>query len=259
MSHPLINIAVTAARKAGTLIVRALDRPETLKISAKGENDFVTEIDHLAEKAIIEIIQKNYPSHGILGEESGYIKGDDHTWIIDPIDGTTNFIHGFPHFAISIAIQYKDKIEHGVIYDPVRQELFTATRGQGAKLNQYRMRVTQTMQLQHALLGTGFPYKQMDHLETYLKEFGAFTRQVAGIRRAGSAALDMAYVAAGRLDGFWERGLAKWDIAAGSLLILEAGGLLAEPNGESNYLESGNVVAASPKVLEAMLKVIANV
>jgi myo-inositol-1(or 4)-monophosphatase len=254
MPHPLLNIAITAARKAGNIIIRALDRPETLKVSMKSQNDFVTEIDQLAEKAIIEIIHKNYPSHGICGEESGLKKGDAFTWIIDPLDGTTNFIHGFPHFAVSIAVQHKDKIEHAVIYDPVRQELFSASRGQGAKLDQYRMRVTQTP-LQHALLGTGFPYKAMDNLEPYLKEFAAFTRQAVGIRRAGSAALDLAYVAAGRLDGFWEYGLAPWDIAAGSLLVLEAGGSVAEPNGQGNYLESGNIVAANAGLLEAMLRV----
>jgi myo-inositol-1(or 4)-monophosphatase len=256
MAHPLLNIAIQAARKAGNIIIRAVDRLETVKISAKAQNDFVTDIDHQSEKTIIEIIKKSYPSHSILAEEKGFTQGDeDYLWIIDPLDGTTNFIHGLPHFAVSIAVQYKDKIEHAVIYDPIRQELFTASRGQGAKLNQYRMRVSPCITLTNALLGTGFPYKNIDHLDKYLKEFSGFTRKASGIRRAGAAVLDLAYVAAGRLDGFWEYGLSKWDVAAGSLLITESGGLITEPDGGTNYLESGNIIAANPKLLVEMLEV----
>lgn len=254
MSHPLLNIAVTAARKAGGIITRAVDRLEAVKVSHKSENDFVTDIDRAAEKAIIEIIHKAYPSHSILAEESGHHAGDEYTWIIDPLDGTSNFIHGFPHFAVSIAVKHKDSIEHGVVYDPIKQELFTASRGQGAKLNRYRLRVSQQLSLKGALLSTGFPHKNIDILDQYLKEFAHFTRKAAGIRRPGAAALDLAYVAAGRFDGFWEYGLSPWDIAAGALLVTEAGGLLSEPNGGQNYLNSGNVIAANPKLMDEMLK-----
>jgi myo-inositol-1(or 4)-monophosphatase len=254
--HPLINIAITAARKAGNIITHAMDRLEAIKISMKTQNDFVSEVDQQAEYEIIQIIRKAYPSHSILAEESGEHKGDDFMWIIDPLDGTNNFIHGFPHFAVSIAVQIRGRVEHGVIYDPVRQELFTASRGDGAKLNQYRLRVSNCNQFNHALLGTGFPYKSIDRLPQYLKEFSSFTQNVAGIRRAGSAALDLAYVAAGRLDGFWEYDLNRWDIAAGTLLITEAGGLVSEPNGDLNYLDTGNVLTANPKLHDQMLQII---
>jgi myo-inositol-1(or 4)-monophosphatase len=257
--HPLLNIAVTAARKAGDLIVRALDRLETVKVSVKSQRNFVSEIDHQSEKIIIDIIHKAYPSHPILAEESGSITKQDNNylWIIDPLDGTTNFIHGFPHFAVSIAVQYKNKIEHGVIYDPVRQELFTASRGKGAKLGQYRIRVSQCLQMDYALVGTG-SYKDNHHhtAENYLKAFSKFSEQAAGIRRAGSAALDLAYVACGRLDGFWENGLGKWDVAAGSLLVQEAGGLVAEPNGNDDYLNSGDIVCGNPKIFSKMMEII---
>ena len=258
MTHPLLNIAVTAARKAGSIITRAVDRLEAVKISSKSDNDFVTDIDHAAEKAIIEIIHKAYPSHSILSEECGHQKGDDMTWIIDPLDGTLNFIHGFPHFAVSIAVKYKDVIEHGVVYDPIRQELFTASRGQGAKLNRFRLRVSQRLNLKSALIGTGFPYKNIGNLDKYMKEFSDFTRKGAAIRRPGAAALDLAYVAAGRLDGFWEYGLSPWDIAAGALLVTEAGGLISEPNGGQDYLTSGNLVAANPKIMASMLEVVSD-
>jgi myo-inositol-1(or 4)-monophosphatase len=256
--HPLLNIAITAARKAGNIITRAMDRLETVKVSMKSQNDFVSEVDQAAEQEIIQIIRKNYPSHGILAEESGSHKGDDYVWIIDPLDGTNNFIHGFPHFSVSIAVSHKGRIEHGVIYDPVRQELFTASRGDGAKLNQYRLRVSKCLHFKNAMLGTGFPYKSIERLPKYLNEFAEFTKQVTGIRRSGSAALDLAYVAAGRLDGFWEYDLSKWDMAAGVLLITEAGGLVGEPNGGQHYLESGNILAANPKLFDQMLHVIKN-
>jgi myo-inositol-1(or 4)-monophosphatase len=258
MTHPLLNIAVTAARKAGNIIIRAVDRLETVKVSSKSDNDFVTDIDKAAENAIIEIIHKAYPSHSILAEECGYHKGDDMTWIIDPLDGTLNFIHGFPHFAVSIAVKYKNVIEHGVVYDPIRQELFTASRGQGAKLNRFRLRVSQHSALKGAMLGTGFPYKDIAFLDKYLQQFSAFTHKGVSIRRPGAAALDLAYVAAGRLDGFWEYGLSPWDIAAGALLVTEAGGLLSEPGGGQNYLESGNLAAANAKLMDEILNVIAD-
>jgi len=257
--HPLLNIAVTAARKAGNIIIRALDRLEAVKVSVKSQRNFVSEVDHQSEKIIIETIQKSYPTHCILAEESGYITNSDdkYLWIIDPLDGTTNFIHGFPHFAVSIAIQYKNKIEHGVIYDPVRQELFTASRGKGAKLGQYRIRVSQCSHFDYALLGTG-SYKDDKHHtpENYLNAFAKFSEKAAGIRRAGSAALDLAYIACGRLDGFWENGLGQWDIAAGSLLIKEAGGLISDPNGKDEYLTSGDIVCGNPKIYSKMLEII---
>lgn len=257
--HPLVNIAVTAARKAGDIIIRALNRLETVKVSVKSQRNFVSEIDHLSEKTIIDIIHKAYPSHNILAEESGKtLKQDEnYLWIIDPLDGTTNFIHGFPHFAVSIALQYKNKIEHGVIYDPVRQELFTASRGKGAKLGQYRIRVSQCQQLDFALLGMGsykeHAYKSVDQ---YLSAYAKISEHAAGIRRSGSAALDLAYVAAGRLDGFWENSLGKWDIAAGSLLVKEAGGLISEPDGGDQYLESGNILCGNPKIFSHLSEII---
>lgn len=254
--HPLLNIAISAARQAGNIIVRAVDRLDTVQVTAKNKNDFATEIDQLAEQEIIKVIHKAYPQHAILAEESGNHQGNDYLWIIDPLDGTTNFIHGFPHFAVSIAVQYKGRTEHGVIYDPIRQELFTASRGSGAQLNQYRMRVSQRKQLSESLLGTGFPYKDFANFPNYLKMFQSLATQSGGIRRAGSAALDLAYVAAGRLDGFWELDLKIWDIAAGVLLITEAGGLISDTEGRENYLTSGNIVAANPKLLRQMLQAI---
>lgn len=254
--HPILNIAVTAARRAGDIITRSLDRVGKLNVQQKNMNDFVTEIDQLAEKDIIATIRRAYPTHSILGEETGRHRGDEHLWIIDPLDGTTNFIHGFPHFAVSIAIQYRGQLEHAVIYDPIRQELFTATRGAGAKLNDYRIRVAQRRHLNECLLGTGFPYRSHEYLATYLRGFATLLPQCAGMRRAGSAALDLAYVAAGRLDGFWEMGLQTWDIAAGALIVKEAGGMICDLAGGENYLKNGNVVAANSKIIKDMLAII---
>jgi len=254
--HPILNIAVTAARRAGDIITRSLDRNGKVNVQQKNHNDFVTEIDQLAEKDIIATIRRAYPTHSILAEESGRHRGDDYQWIIDPLDGTSNFIHGFPHFAVSIAIAYRGQLEHAVIYDPIRQELFTASRGAGAKLNDYRIRVGQRKNLQESLLGTGFPYRSHEHLTTYLRGFATLLPQCAGMRRAGSAALDLAYVAAGRLDGFWEMGLHPWDIAAGALLIKEAGGIISDFNGKENYLMDGNVVTGNAKIHKDLLAVI---
>lgn len=257
MREPLINIAVEAARSAGTLITRAMKRLDTIKIAEKQPNDFVTEVDQRVEQEIISIIKKSYPSHSILGEESGEIEGDDYQWIIDPIDGTRNFIHGFPHFAVSIAITYKNKIEHGVIYDPMRQELFTATRGKGAHLNERRIRVAQRKHLEECLLGTGFAYRHADKTNTLPGKILESILPICGdIRRAGAATLDLAYVASGRLDGFWEIGLHLWDIAAGILLIKEAGGIVCDPYGGEDYLKTGNVVAANPAIMRQFLKTI---
>ncbi len=252
--HPMLNIAVRAARQAGTIISRSIDYLDTISIQTKSQNDFVSEIDHRAEQEIINVIRTAYPNHGILAEESGSTPGDEYLWIIDPLDGTTNFINGFPHFAVSIALQHKGKLVQAVIFDPIRNELFTATRGSGAQFNNRRIRVTSRKDLDGALLGTGFPFKQQHNLDVYLQTFKALFPNTAGIRRAGSAALDLAYVAAGRLDGFWELGLNKWDMAAGILLIQEAGGLISDFTGNDDYFESGNIVCAGPKVFKCMLQ-----
>ena len=256
--HPLLNIAIAAARNASKHILRLSERIDTLQIIEKQQNDFVTEVDQLAEREIIATIHKAYPDHAILAEESGKSMHSEsnYLWIIDPLDGTTNFLHGFPHYATSIAVQYKGRTEHAVIYDPIRQELFTATRGAGAQLNNRRIRVTTRANLKGTLLGTGFPFKYLEHLPKYLESFQTLTTQAAGIRRAGAATLDLAYVAMGRLDGFWEMGLSPWDIAAGALLINEAGGLISDFNGTENYLNNGNVVAGNPKVFKQMLQTV---
>jgi len=254
--NPTLNIAVRAARSAGNVIIRNLGKLDTLAIHTKDRNDFVTEVDRQAEQDIIFTLRKAFPGHGILAEESGLQEGDEYQWIIDPLDGTTNFLHGFPQFAVSIALRHKDRMEQGVIYDPLRQELFTATRGAGAMLNDRRIRVTKRNSLEGSLLGTGFPFKSQQHLDAYLDMFRALFPQAAGIRRAGSAALDLAYVATGRLDGFWEIGLSIWDMAAGVLLIQEAGGLSSDFSGGDNHLESGNIVAGNPKLFAEILKTI---
>jgi myo-inositol-1(or 4)-monophosphatase len=250
----MLNIAIRAARNAGNVMLRSVDRIDTLTVTSKARNDYVSEVDRQAEAEIIAVIRKAYPSHAILAEESGEHQGDDFVWIIDPLDGTTNFLHGFPQFSVSIGIQHKGVMTQAVVYDPLRQELFTASRGGGARLNDRRIRVTQLAGLDGALLGTGFPFKHQEHIDCYLRTFKAFTETTAGIRRAGSAALDLAYVAAGRMDGFWEFGLKKWDMAAGVLLIQEAGGLVGDLSGGSDYLDTGNVVAAGAKTFKAMLQ-----
>lgn len=254
--HPTLNIAVRAARSAGNVIIRNLGRLDSLAVHSKDRNDFVTEVDRSAEQEIIGILRKAFPNHGILAEESGLSDGDDFQWIIDPLDGTTNFLHGFPQFAVSIALRHKGRLEHGVVYDPMRQELFTASRGDGAMLNDRRIRVAKRSSLDGALLGTGFPFKAQHHLDAYLDMFRALFLRTAGIRRPGSAALDLSYVAAGRLDGFWEIGLSIWDMAAGILLIQEAGGLSSDFTGGHQYLENGNLVAGNPKVFAEILKTI---
>lgn len=248
--QPIVNIAIRAARAAATVIMRSLDNLEHIRVMEKNPNDFVTEIDRLAENKIIEIIRKAYPMHGILAEESGDLTkpNDEIIWIIDPIDGTRNFLHGFPHFSISIAISYKKRIEHGVIYDPIRNDLFVASRGEGARCNDRRMRVSKQAQLTSSLVGTGFPYKKQVPIEVYLKGFKELTDRMVNLRRAGSAALDLAYVAAGYLDAFWEYSLQPWDIAAGALMIQEAGGVVTDFNGGDNFLEQGNVIACNSKM-----------
>jgi len=254
--QPMLNIAVRAARAAGDIIMRRLDRLDTVAIETKRRNDYVSEVDREAEARIIQIIQRAYPEHGVLAEESGAVEGDGHVWIIDPLDGTTNFLHGFPHFAVSIALAHQGRLEHGVIYDPVRQELFAGSRGGGATLNDRRMRVSRRRGLEGALLGTGFPFREDQARDTYMEMLRDFMRDTAGIRRPGAAALDLAYLAAGRIDGFWEFGLSRWDIAAGALLVREAGGIVGDIHGGDDYLASGDVVAANPKVYHAMMQVI---
>jgi myo-inositol-1(or 4)-monophosphatase len=256
MRNPIVNIAVSAARAAGNIIIRAVDRLDTLRVTEKAPHDYVTEIDQQAEREIINIIRKAHPNHSILSEECGELSGDeDYVWIIDPLDGTRNFIHGFPQFAVSIALSVKGKIEHGVIYDPIRQELFTATRGRGAQLNDRRMRVSKRTNLEECLLGTGFPYRHSaPHIKAYTDSLQAILPICGDVRRAGAGTLDLAYVACGRLDGFWEIGLKIWDMAAATLMIKEAGGLVTDFQGSENYLETGNIVAGNPKIMKALFK-----
>jgi len=256
--QPLLNIAVRAARRAGELIVRSLNRLESLTVSSKGRNDFVTEVDRAAEQEIIGSIRRLYPQHAFLAEESGRSGGEHETlWIIDPLDGTTNFLHGFPVFAVSIACQIRGRLEHAVVYDPMRGELFTASRGAGAHLDNHRMRVSKARALEGALIATGFPYRaNTRYLDAYLAMLKAVTLQVAGVRRPGAAALDLAYVAAGRVDAFWELGLAPWDTAAGTLLIQEAGGHIGTLAG-AEYRQEGHIVAGSPKVYAALVELLA--
>ena len=257
--EPMVNIALRAARKVGEQIVRASDDLDHLEVKSKSLNDFVSEVDLAAEQEIKYQLQKAYPDHAVLGEESGLTGAEDadYCWIIDPLDGTTNYVRGIPHYAVSIACLYKGKLEHAVIVDPVRREEFTASRGRGAQLNGRRIRVSKRPSLDGALLGTGIPFKDHsdDKLAPYSKSLEILAGQCAGIRRAGAASLDLAYVAAGRLDAFWEIGLAKWDIAAGALLIREAGGLVADINGSETFLESGNIVCGNPKCFKAVLQV----
>ncbi len=255
--HPLLNIAIRAARRAGEVIVRSLNRLESLTITSKGRNDFVSEVDRMAEQEIIGVIHRHYPDHAILAEESGRSGEHDTVWIIDPLDGTTNFLHGFPTFAVSIACQQKGRLEHAVVYDPMRQELFTATRGSGAHLDNHRIRVSKQRTLEGALIGTGFPFRSnMHYIEPYLAMLKAAMLSTAGVRRPGAAALDLAYVAAGRIDGFWEIGLAPWDTAAGTLLIQEAGGRIGTLTG-GEYVQGGDVIAGTPKVYAALLELFA--
>jgi myo-inositol-1(or 4)-monophosphatase len=255
--HALLNIAVRAARAAGEVIIRSLNRLESLTITSKGRNDFVSEVDHAAEAEIIKLIRKNYPNHAVLAEESGRSGDSETVWIIDPLDGTTNFLHGFPTFAVSIACQIKGRLEHGVVYDPISQEIFSATRGGGAHLDNRRIRVSKQRGLEGALIGTGFPYRaNAKYMDSYLAMLRAVMENTAGVRRPGSAALDLAYVAAGRTDAFWEIGLAPWDTAAGTLLIQEAGGRIGTLTG-GEYRQGGNILVGSPKVYAALLELLA--
>jgi myo-inositol-1(or 4)-monophosphatase len=254
--HPMLSTAVKAARRAGSIINRGARDLDRLTITTKGPKDFVSEVDRAAEAAIVETLLKTYPDHAILAEE-GTAKGAnadaEYVWIIDPLDGTTNFLHGLPQYCVSIALQHKGQITQGVIYDPVHNDLFTATRGRGAFLNDHRMRVSRRQHLKDCLIGTGFPFRDGADLEAYVAMMRAMMAATAGLRRPGAAALDLAYVAAGYYDGFWEVGLNPWDVAAGSLLITEAGGLVGDLAGENQYLYSAQVIAANPRIFAQMV------
>ncbi len=254
--HPMLNIAVRAARVAGTIIARGFENRSDLATEAKGANDYVTQIDKDAEQAIIQKIQQSYPDHSFLGEESGETSGKeaDFQWIIDPLDGTTNFVKGIPHFSVSIALLHKGRLELGVVFDPIRGELFTASRGQGAQLNGYRIRVSKPRDLSETVLATGLPFKNKSQFGEYALSLNKIFHECGDIRRSGSAALDMAYVAAGRHDGYWERGIKAWDIAAGELIVREAGGLVTDYKGGNDPLFKGEVVAGSVKVVQGLVK-----
>ncbi len=260
--HPMLNTAIKAARKAGSIINRASLDLDLVRVTAKGRSDFVTEVDRNAEAAIIEILRTAYPAHAIVAEESGASEKAgtaEYVWIIDPLDGTTNFIHGFPQYAVSIGLQQRGQITQAVVFDPTRNELFTASRGRGAFVNDRRMRVSRRTELRDSLIGTGFPFRQIEHLDEYVRMFKRITEETAGIRRPGAATLDLAYVGAGRLDGFWEFGLSPWDMAAGSLLIVEAGGFVSDFDGEAGFLQGGQIVCGNPRVHAQLLKLVQEV
>ena len=257
--HPMINVAVKAARAAGSIINRAALDIESVRVSQKKANDFVTEVDHAAEAAIIETLLMAYPGHGIWAEETGRehgAKDSEFVWIIDPLDGTTNFIHGFPVYCVSIALAAKGKVEQAVVYDPTRNDLFTATKGRGAYLNDRRLRVSKRTELKQALVSTGFPYRVDDNINHYLTLMGEVMQRSAGLRRPGAAALDLAYVAAGYTDGFFELGLQPWDVAAGSLLVTEAGGLIGNFTGDADFLEQGECLAGNPRVYGQLVSIL---
>jgi len=256
----MLNIAVKAARSAGAIINRAALDLEVIKVGSKGPNDFVSEVDRAAEEAIIDTLLEAYPEHGILAEESGRARGNkrsDFVWIIDPLDGTTNFLHGLPTYAVSIALEHRGQVQQAVVYDPARNDLFIASRGRGAFLNDRRLRVSKRTRLSESLIGTGFPFRKGDNFKRYLEMFEQVMKSCAGVRRPGAAALDLCYVAAGWYDGFFETGLSPWDIAAGSLMITEAGGLIGNFTGESDYLHQREVVAGTPKVYGQLVQMLA--
>jgi myo-inositol-1(or 4)-monophosphatase len=255
--HPMLNIAVKAARRAGNLIHRSTDKIDHLTITKKSHADFVSEVDRVAEQTIIQTLLEAYPDHAILAEESGSQGASEFVWIIDPLDGTTNFLHGLPQFAVSIALQHKGIITQAVVYDPSRNELFTATRGRGAFLNDKRLRVTKRLHLADSLIGTGFPYTRFEHLDAYIGIFKDLMQKTAGLRRPGSAAIDLAWMAAGRYDGFFETGLKPWNIAADCLLITEADGMVNDLSGNDTYLNSEHVCAGNPNIHPLLLQVIA--
>ena len=256
INHPMINIAVKAARRAGRVINQASGNLDVLTVRHKSLNDLVSEVDRASEEAIIDTIRAAYPEHAILAEESGAAGASDYVWIIDPLDGTTNYLHGYPAYCVSIAMTHKGVLTHGVIFDPTRNDLYIASRGRGAFLNDRRLRVSRRDKLIDGLIGTGFPFRMLDHVDAYCAMLKELMGKTAGVRRPGSAALDLAAVAAGRYDGFWEIGLSPWDMAAGALMILEAGGLVGDLQGDDHYLRSGNIVAGNPKMFAQLLQVL---
>jgi len=257
--NALQNVAVMAARRGGSILLRHLNRLDKLRVEKKGHNDFVSDADRAAEDAVIEVIQKHYPDHAILAEESGVQGDSDTVWIIDPLDGTTNFLHGFPQFCVSVAVKVNGRVEAGAIYDPMRQELFAASRGNGATLDDRKIRVSGRTELEHALVGTGFPFRQQDmDMGPYLAMLGKVVRNTSGVRRPGAAALDLCYVAAGRLDAFWETGLKAWDLAAGSLIIREAGGIVSALDGGEDYLDAGHILCGTPKIYAGLARLCAH-
>ena len=260
MQHPYINIAIKAARRAGSIITRALENTRSIRVSEKGLNDLVTTIDSAAEKDIVSTIRRAYPSHGILGEEGGYEAGDETVWVIDPLDGTMNFVHGYPQYAVSIGIRHKGQYEHGVIYDPLTQDLYTASKGQGTQLNGRRVRVAERNSLPGSLLSTGFPYTEtgrMRHLDKHIAVFKDLYQQCADVRYSGSSALNLAYVASGKLDGYWQTDLKEWDVAAGILMVQEAGGIVTDYNGAPD-ISLGTIIAGTPKIHGILLDRIMN-
>ena len=259
--QPMANTALRAARAASTIMLRALDNLEALTVEKKARNDFVSQVDRDTEAVLIEALHKAYPDHAITGEEHGTAiaasNGSEYRWIIDPLDGTTNYLQGIPHYAISVAVMHGRHIEHGVIYDPLKNDEFVASRGHGAQLNGKRIRVNPVSSLEDALLGTGIPPGSIEaDLDRYMAQLKYFTSRCRAVRRLGSAALDLAYVASGRTDGFWEFGLQPWDIAAGVLLVREAGGFVGDLSGGDGFMESGDVVAANPKLFKLMIQAI---
>ncbi len=252
--NPFLNTAVKAARLAGRVISYNAEKLDRLTVTAKGHGDFVSEVDHQAEQEIIHTIREAYPEHAIFAEESGKSAGNEFEWIIDPLDGTTNFLHGVPQYAVSIAMREKSVLKISVVFDPIKDELFTAVKGEGALLNDHRIRVSGTKDMEYALLATGFPYKDMKNLNLWTDCFRELLPETSGVRRAGSAALDLAWVAAGRYDGFWEFDLNAWDIAAGILLIEEAGGMVSEVDGGRDHLLSGDIMAANPAIYRKILR-----
>jgi myo-inositol-1(or 4)-monophosphatase len=252
----MLNIAVRAARRAGGIIIRASDNLDILTVRHKSLNDLVSEVDRAAEEAIIETLKNAYPDHAILAEESGATGDSEYVWIIDPLDGTTNFLHGLPIYCVSIALMHKGVLQQGVIYDPTRNDLYTASRGRGAHLNDRRLRVSRREKLIDGLIGTGFPFRMFEHVDAYTGMLKDMMQKTAGVRRPGAAALDLAAVAAGRLDGFWEIGLSPWDMAAGVLMITEAGGLVGDFEGNDKFMERGQIVAGNPKIFSQLLQVI---
>lgn len=255
--HPMLNTAIKAARRGASIINRAALDLEQIRVTEKRRNDFVTEIDQAAERAIVDVLLKAYPTHAVLAEESGASanlqENNEFVWIIDPLDGTTNFIHGFPQYCVSIALQQRGLITQAVVFDPTRNDLFIASKGDGAYLNDKRLRVSKCDKMADSLIGTGFPFRNLDKLDEYLQMFKLVTEKCQGLRRPGSAALDLAYVAAGRLDGFFEKGLSSWDMAAGALLITEAGGIIGDFSGEQSYLEKGDVIAGNPRIFYQLI------